>query len=803
MANPALYGASSDGNVVGVARSGSTLYIAGSFRSVGENTGGYVPIDAGTGELIRPFPKVTGSVWAIVADGAGGWYIGGEFTAVGGKARSCLAQIRADGSVSDWDPNVTGSPGYVDPPMVITLAVDRGRVFVGGAFRQIGGQSQENLGCVDARSGAVLDWSRGTHLNGYVSALATNGAMVFVGGHFDSLGGEPRMGVGGVDFDSGELSAWRADAVGYVGALLVKGDTLFMGGGFLGINFTGRPMLAAVDIPTGRLLPFDAHAKGVQPRYFPDPEVTVLRMIGDTLFVAGDFTEIGGRYRPSLAALNVNDGSAFDWAPDTLGPRFPGFPPPIVRTMVMSGGSVYVGGAFDAVGGMSRPFVAELNRETGKVTAWNPRPDGIVSAVAVQGDTVLAGGTFSTVGDWRHRAGLAALDLTTGRLKPWNPNPNGVICTAIAVHGDRVLVSGDFTEIGGQPRPHHYFAALDTINGEALDWDPLAGDIADAFLLVDDTLYVGGVFTQMGGQTRNYAAAISATTGEVLPWNPNPDDWVLALARRANTVYLGGIFFHVGAPRHGIAAVDATTGVPSPWNPDTDNSVVEALLVSGDKVYVGGGFGRIGGQARTSIAALDTNTGQATAWDPQPTPWEGLPRVKSLAMAGGKLYVGGAFGGIGGQPRTCFAEVDTSTGLATDWDPGTDGIVWSLLADGNELYVGGGFTRAGGWPAAGVAAFSLPAPAIEVPVELALAQSIPNPADASVLIRFSLPSAAPVTLSVYDLQGRQVAVPLNHVHQEAGPHELVLPTGHLKPGVYLYSVNAGGESATRKMAVVR
>src|SRR5438876_3473765 len=130
VANPNLWGA--NGNVVGIARSGNTLYIAGSFRSVGENSGGFVPIDARTGEELRPLPKVAGSVGVMVPDGTGGWYIGGEFTAVGGRPRSCLAQIGADGSVTNWNPGVTGSPGYIDPPAVSAIAVWGDRIFVGG-----------------------------------------------------------------------------------------------------------------------------------------------------------------------------------------------------------------------------------------------------------------------------------------------------------------------------------------------------------------------------------------------------------------------------------------------------------------------------------------------------------------------------------------------------------------------------------------------------------------------------------------------------------------------------------------------
>src|SRR5437867_10194349 len=135
--------------------------MAGSVRAVGENRGGFVPVDARTGEPLRPFPKVAGSVAAMAPDGIGGWYIGGEFTAVGGKPRSCLAQIRADGSVSDWNPSVTGSPGYIDPPAVSAIAVLGDRIYVGGGFRKIGGLPRENIGCVDGRTGVVVDWNPG------------------------------------------------------------------------------------------------------------------------------------------------------------------------------------------------------------------------------------------------------------------------------------------------------------------------------------------------------------------------------------------------------------------------------------------------------------------------------------------------------------------------------------------------------------------------------------------------------------------------------------------------------------------
>jgi len=801
VADPNLWGA--NGNVLGIARSGNTLYIAGSFRSVGENSGGFVPIDARTGTALKPFPKVAGSVYAIVPDGARGWYIGGEFTAVGGKSRSCLAQIRADGSVSGWNPSVTGSPGYIQPPVVEALAVWGDRMYVGGEFREIGGLPHENFGCVNVRTGATLDLDLDTDEIGHVWVLTIRDSTLFVGGGFSSVGGEPRSSLAAVNAATGDVLPWRADVFGGVNALLVRGDTLYVGGDYIGIAGVERHILAALDISTAQLLPFDARASGINLNYVPQPQVTALDLAGDTLFAVGNFTQIGGQARAGLAMLNPTTGDALAWNPPYPGPQWAGFPPRLCQAVAVSGGTVYVGGWFETIGGEGRPFVAALNKETGALTGWNPKTDLAVYALVARGDTVYVGGIFSVVGEWKHRAGLAAIDLTTGTVKPWNPNPDGGICTAVAVSGGRVFVSGDFSNIGGEPKPRRYFAALDTANGEATDWNPGANQIANVFLLESDTLYVGGEFTQIGGQTRNYLAALDATTGQVTSWDPNASWPVFALARSGSAMYVGGLFSSVGRrTRRGIAAVDVVTGALTPWDPDSDNGIIKALLVNGNTVYVGGMFGQIGGQPRRSIAALDATTGEATPWYPQPTAWGSPTEVKALAMVDGTLYVGGVFGSIGGQPRICLAAVDTSTGLATDWDPGTDGYVWSLAADGSTIYAGGGFTRAGGLPAVGLAAFSIPEEPVPMPVPFALLQSIPNPARSSAIIRFALPGAAPVTLSVYDLQGRRVATLLDHVFLAAGPHDVPVQSGRWKPGVYLYRLKAGGRSATRKMVVL-
>lgn len=783
-----------------MARSGNTLYIAGSFRSLGENTGGFVPVSAQTGEVIRPFPKVAGSVGVMIPDGSGGWFIGGEFTAVGGMPRSCLAQIRADGSVTDWNPSVTGSPGYITPPSVLTLVRYGSRLFVGGAFKEIGGHPQVNFGCVDVSSGAGIDWVSSA---GSIYGLILQDSTLFVVGAFSELGGQPREKLAAVRATTGEVLPWRVDVYGEAFNLLLRADTLFVSGNFLGIAGVEQHMLAAVNSRTGDLLPFNARVSGVHRDYMEDPLVSELALVGDTLYVVGNFTQIGGVTQSSIAALNATTGDALPWIPPVVGPQYEGFPPNLCGRVAASGDVLYVGGWFETMGGESRPFVAALNRATGSLLPWNPKPDLAGGVVMTRGDTVYVGGIFSLMGEWRHRAGLAAIDLTTGAVKPWNPNPNGGICTAVAVKGDRVFVSGAFTSIGGNPQPRQRLAALDTLNGEVVDWNPGANSVATVFLLAGDTLYAGGEFTQVGGESRGHLAAIHTTSGDVTDWTQNVGGEVLAMARRGNTIYVGGLFLQMGGePRVNLGAVDAASGALLPWDAQMETGVVEALLVNDNTLYVGGSFQGVGGQSRNSIAAVDATTGHPTPWYPRATSWGSPTRIKALALVDSTLYVGGSFGTMGGEPRICLAALDTATALATPWNPGLDGLVWTLKADGHELFVGGGFTRAGGLPAAGLAAFRGVESPEPRPIALTLTSN-PNPARADAVVRFALPVAARVSLALFDLQGRRVASLLDGAVRAAGRHDVLLQTAALSVGMYFCRLEAGGRRATSKILVVK
>src|SRR4051812_12844593 len=98
-----------DGEVRATAQIGNRVYVAGSFRRVGPLHPGSAGVaNAVTGGFEAGFPTVDGRVEAVVADGAGGWYLGGDFDLVGGQLRTNLAHVRADGSVDPWGPEPEG-----------------------------------------------------------------------------------------------------------------------------------------------------------------------------------------------------------------------------------------------------------------------------------------------------------------------------------------------------------------------------------------------------------------------------------------------------------------------------------------------------------------------------------------------------------------------------------------------------------------------------------------------------------------------------------------------------------------------
>lgn len=83
-----------------------------------------------------------------------------------------------------------------------------------------------------------------------------------------------------------------------------------------------------------------------------------------------------------------------------------------------------------------------------------------------------------------------------------------------------------------------------------------------------------------------------------------------------------------------------------------------------------------------------------------------------------------------------------------------------------------------------------------------LDQNYPNPFNPSTVIGFQLSVASETRLTVYDVLGRRIEVLVNGT-MPAGSHTVTFDASHLTSGVYLYQLEAGGETLIRRMTLVK
>ncbi len=785
------------GNVAAVARVGNTLYVGGSFNTVGPNSGGGVLLDRQTGEPVAGNPRVAGAVKAVVPDGSGGWFIGGVFAGVGGVPHRNLAHVLPGGEVAPWNPVVDGT--------VYALVLSGNQLYLGGSFTAVDGMARASLAAVDAESGQVLDWH--ADANAAVYALTLGTRALYAGGDFSTMASVTRNSVAALDPSSGAVTSWNPDvgfegAPGKVRALAVAGDTVYIGGDFISVGPQLRHRVASIDALSGAATSWDPDASAPLDDIAGDPIVEALAIRGTSIFVGGYFDSIGGQARSGFAELDRVAGTVSNLQP---------IPSAVdISALSVQDSTLFLCGGFTTIAGQPRRFCAELNLRTGLPTAFAPRPDEPVDVLAASGVGVyVGGGLFFSIGQqWRTRRGLAAFDLKTGAVRDWDPNPDGLFTGALlATHG-KLYVGGYFSTLAGQVR--YGLAAFDTTTGALTDWNPVANSVVGCLAVAGDTLYVGGYFTTMSGQPRARLASFDLNTGALTSWNPSPDWDVYGMSISQGVVYIAGIFGSIGGyTRKGAAAVDAVTGAILPWDPEADLYCLTTAVV-GDTVFVAGAFNTLGGLPRGGLGAVDRTTGQVLPWTA-----DSDNSVYCLAVLNDTLFVGGGFSSIAGQSRSGLAALDLRSGAVLPWNPDLGSNAWlgkdtgggagALEVVDHTLYFGGGFWRAGMLPATCVAAvsFAPPPAAPPRPLAFALLQNFPNPAQAATTVRFELPDAARTMLTIYDIQGRRVATPLNGAVIQPGPHEVNLPLGTLRPGMYLYRLEAGSRTATRKMLVVR
>jgi hypothetical protein len=649
-------------------------------------------------------PGANGSVSAAVVDASGNLYAAGGFSLVG----DTLAHNVAKWDGSHWSALGSGLN------QVNVLAVSGTNVYAGGgtniakwdgsSWTEMGAESG-NVSALTASGSDIYavvggtnvakwdgsGWSPlGSGMDCVVYALAVSGTDLYAGGCFWTADGNPANNI--AKWDGSSWSAVGAGMDDAVVALAVSGSDVYAGGLFT----------TADGVPVNNIAKWDgsswsALGLGTGGGSY-NPVVRALAVSGSDVYVGGDFTTAGGRTANYIAKWNGTSWSALG---SGIGPQLTDGNQLVVVALAASGSNIYAAGAFTAAGGTTANYIAKWNG-----SSWSALGSGMnatVSAFAVSSSNIYVGGSFSTAAD-----GIPANSIAKWNGSSWSALGSGMggiiyaiqngiliepVVAALTVAGSNVYAGGLFGSAGGSP-------ANSIAKWDGSSWSALGSGMGGgngfssvyALTVLGGTLYAGGNFSTAGGNAANYIAQWDGSSWSALGSGMGGGNglypYVNALAVSGGRVYAGGAFFTAG----GTVANYIAQWDGSSWSALGSglNGVVSALAGAGNDLYVGGQFTSAGGVSATNVAKWDgANWSALGSGIGGSNPW-----VSALLVSGGNLYVGGSFTNSGGSVANFVTKWD-----GTNWSALGSGLndrVNALAVSGNNLFVGGDFTMAGG-----------------------------------------------------------------------------------------------------------
>jgi hypothetical protein len=605
--------------VYALAISGSTVYVGGDLTQAGGALANRVArFDTGTQTWASlgngAANGVDSTVWALAVSGST-VYAGGSFTQAGGIPANRIAKFDSVGQI--WASLGSGATNGVNNT-VLALAVSGTTVYAGGSFTEAGGATANRVARFDT---SIQSWaSFGTGptngVSSLVRALAVSGGTLYLSGDFTQAGGSLANRVARFDSNTetwASLGGGNANGLsGQAFALAVCGSAVCVGGGFLQAGGAPANRVARFDATAQTWAPLGGVSNGVNGR------VRALTVTGSTVYLGGEFTQAGGLLANRVARF---DTITQTWA--SLGSGTANGVNAGVYAIDFLGSTVYVGGFFNQAGGLFARSVASFDTTnqtwarlgSGAFDGVN----GVVLELAVSGDKLFVGGSFTQAGGLLANQ-VARFDTITQTWASLGSDAtNGVSGDTpsigrLAVSGNSVFVGGRFTQAGGAPANN--VARFDT---SSQTWASLGSGVSNgvngqvfALAVSGSTVFVGGIFTGAGGVSANYVARFDTSTQAWAPLGTGSangvNSTVVDFTALGSTLYLVGNFTEAGgAPANYVARFDASTETWASLGSGAANGVnggANAIAINGEgSVYVGGLFDRAGDQPSSNFAS--------------------------------------------------------------------------------------------------------------------------------------------------------------------------------------------------------
>jgi len=166
----------------------------------------------------------------------------------------------------------------------------------------------------------------------------------------------------------------------------------------------------------------------------------------------------------------------------------------------------------------------------------------------------------------------------------------------------------------------------------------------------------------------------------------------------------------------------------------------------------------------------------------------------------GILHVKLKLGGGGEQIGLTLSDTTTIVDSLTFGEQTTD-ISQGRLSDGTNNWVNFSISTPGTSNDDGTLV-GIKKDDVIIKKDFRLSQNYPNPFNPSTVINFSIPENGLVTLKVFNVLGQEVMELVNNV-KSAGSYEVSFDASNLSTGMYVYKIQAGNYTATKKMMLIK
>jgi uncharacterized delta-60 repeat protein len=740
------------------------VIIAGEFYKVdGVTRHGLARLNA-NGSLDSNFSNPTAIFFtaAILVQSDGKIILGGHLSNLDQTTDRPIARLFADGSIDASFNSFLGTNTGVSS---LALQSD-GKIVVGGLFTYDGG-THHNILRILADGALDRGFNPGTGTDQPIGSVSVQpDGKIVIGGGFAYFDGASRNSVARLMADGRLDQTFVPDVVlgpnAPVESVAVQPDgRIVIGGSFTSVNGVGRNGIA-------RLMPDGQPDKSFDPGtgVTEDKDIsefgvvnTVTLQPNGQIIIAGNFSKVDGVSRNNLARLNY-DGS-LDLSFNPSGPNMGAFTS-FTAIIPQSDGKIILAGNFEIVGAAYESIV-RLNADGSLDNSFRSQTEiDAVVAAALQSDgkVVIAGQLNIATSDVSEvNAILARLD-SNGRVDTSFPLGMGDSqldeASNVAVQPDgELLITGKFKAFNGVARPGFVRVTDDgivdpgfnaAINGDGVASISLQpdgkiivlfegavvrlntdGTLDDSFhidtvnvsaiaLQGDGSIFVGGEFTQIGLDVRNYLARLSSD-GSVDPTfvagGGVPNINTLVLQPADLKVVVGGNFAAVsGSPVNALARLNADGGRDSSFAPgfaagDTvqalalepdDGDVLVAALVGGDTNAAAKGNASPetrglpdGPHAESKIHNVLRRCSKGNGqFDPHFSATTDGTALALIGLPGRLTFVGGSFDQIDNHASANLARLEPNGGFDPTFHGSADASVRALApaADGRIIVVG-------------------------------------------------------------------------------------------------------------------